>query len=36
MENGEVLELRGDQEIEYDGETTTAANLHESLKEKIA
>ncbi|MBI1731811.1 MAG: ribonucleoside-diphosphate reductase [Gammaproteobacteria bacterium] len=33
LENGEVVELRGDEEVEYDGETHTAANLYDALKE---
>jgi ribonucleoside-diphosphate reductase alpha chain len=33
LENGEVLELKGNQEIEYDGELHTAANLYDALKE---
>ncbi len=33
LENGEVVELRGNEEIEYDGETHTAANLYDALKE---
>ncbi|MBF0125698.1 MAG: adenosylcobalamin-dependent ribonucleoside-diphosphate reductase [Magnetococcales bacterium] len=33
LENGENLELRGDEEVEYDGETHTAANLYDALKE---
>jgi ribonucleoside-diphosphate reductase alpha chain len=28
-----VIELRGDEEVEYDGEIHTAANLHEALEE---
>jgi ribonucleoside-diphosphate reductase alpha chain len=31
--NGESIEVSGDQEIEYDGEATTAANLFDALKE---
>jgi ribonucleoside-diphosphate reductase alpha chain len=31
--DGETVEVKGDQEIEYDGETTTAANLFDALKE---
>ena len=33
LENGEVVELRGSEEIEYDGEIHTAANLYDALKE---
>jgi ribonucleoside-diphosphate reductase alpha chain len=33
LENGEEIEVRGNQEIEYDGETHTAANLFDALKE---
>lgn len=33
LENGEVLEVKGNEEIEYDGETHTAANLFDALKE---
>lgn len=33
LENGESVELRGDEEVEYDGETHTAANLYDALKE---
>ncbi|MBF0628323.1 MAG: adenosylcobalamin-dependent ribonucleoside-diphosphate reductase [Magnetococcales bacterium] len=33
LENGETVELRGDEEVEYDGETHTAANLYDALKE---
>lgn len=33
LENGEVIEARGDEAIEYDGETHTAANLYDALKE---
>ncbi len=33
LENGEVVEVRGNDEIEYDGETHTAANLFDALKE---
>lgn len=32
-ETGEVVELRGDEEVEYDGAVHTAANLFDSLKE---
>ena len=33
LENGEVVEVKGNDEIEYDGETHTAANLFDALKE---
>jgi ribonucleoside-diphosphate reductase alpha chain len=33
LEDGSVVEARGDDEIEYDGELHTAANLFDSLKE---
>jgi ribonucleoside-diphosphate reductase alpha chain len=33
LDDGTVVELRGDEEIEYDGELHTAANLYDSLKE---
>lgn len=33
LENGEVLQLKGNEEIEYDGEVHTAANLYDALKE---
>ncbi len=33
LENGEVLEVKGNEEIEYDGEMHTAANLYDALKE---
>jgi ribonucleotide reductase alpha subunit len=33
LEDGSVIEARGDEEIDYDGETHTAANLYDSLKE---
>jgi ribonucleoside-diphosphate reductase alpha chain len=33
LENGEVVEVRGNEEIEYDGEIHTAANLYDALKE---
>lgn len=32
-ESGETIEVKGDEEIEYDGETTTAANLYDAIKE---
>jgi ribonucleoside-diphosphate reductase alpha chain len=33
MEDGEVVEVQGNEEIEYDGEKHTAANLFDALKE---
>lgn len=33
LENGEVIEAKGNEEIEYDDETHTAANLFDALKE---
>ncbi len=33
LENGEVIEVKGNEKIEYDGETHTAANLYDALKE---
>ncbi|MBF0614630.1 MAG: adenosylcobalamin-dependent ribonucleoside-diphosphate reductase [Magnetococcales bacterium] len=33
LENGETVELRGDEQVEYDGEIHTAANLYDALKE---
>ncbi len=33
LENGETVEAKGGDEIEYDGETHTAANLFDALKE---
>ncbi len=33
LDSGETVELRGDEEIQYDGETHTAANLFDALKE---
>jgi ribonucleoside-diphosphate reductase alpha chain len=33
LETGEVIEVKGNEEIEYDGETHTAANLYDALKE---
>ncbi|MBF0438736.1 MAG: adenosylcobalamin-dependent ribonucleoside-diphosphate reductase [Magnetococcales bacterium] len=33
LENGESIELRGDEEVEYDGEVHSAANLYDALKE---
>ena len=33
LDDGSTVELKGDEEIEYDGETHTAANLFDALKE---
>ena len=33
LDDGEVVEVRGNEEIEYDGEMHTAANLFDALKE---
>jgi ribonucleoside-diphosphate reductase alpha chain len=33
MDDGEVVEVAGNEDIEYDGETHTAANLFDALKE---
>ncbi len=33
LDDGTVVEARGNEEIEYDGETHTAANLYDALKE---
>ena len=33
LEDGSTIEVKGDEEIEYDGETHTAANLYDALKE---
>ena len=33
LDDGAVVEVRGNEEIEYDGETHTAANLYDALKE---
>jgi len=33
LEDGTEVEVKGDQEVEYDGETHTAANLFDALKE---
>jgi ribonucleoside-diphosphate reductase alpha chain len=33
LEDGTEIEARGDQEVEYDGEMHTAANLFDALKE---
>ena len=33
LEDGSVVEVKGNDEVEYDGETHTAANLFDALKE---
>jgi len=33
LDDGSEIELRGDEEVEYDGELHTAANLFDALKE---
>jgi ribonucleoside-diphosphate reductase alpha chain len=33
LEDGSVVEMKGNEEVEYDGETHTAANLFDALKE---
>ena len=33
QEDGSVIELKGNEEVEYDGEVHTAANLYDALKE---
>ncbi|HET7299342.1 MAG TPA: adenosylcobalamin-dependent ribonucleoside-diphosphate reductase [Oleiagrimonas sp.] len=33
LEDGSVIEVKGNEEVEYDGETHTAANLFDALKE---
>ena len=33
LESGEMIEARGNEEVEYDGEMHTAANLYDALKE---
>ena len=33
LEDGSVLEVKGNEQIEYDGEMHTAANLFDALKE---
>ncbi len=33
LEDGSVVSVRGNEEVEYDGETHTAANLYDALKE---
>ena len=33
LENGENVEFKGNEEVDYDGEVHTAANLYDALKE---
>ncbi|MCH8977362.1 MAG: ribonucleoside-diphosphate reductase, adenosylcobalamin-dependent, partial [Proteobacteria bacterium] len=33
LESGETIELKGNEEVDYDGEIHTAANLFDALKE---
>ena len=33
LANGETVEVKGNEEIEYDGEMHSAANLYDALKE---
>jgi len=33
LEDGDVIEVKGNEDIEYDGEIHTAANLYDALKE---
>ena len=33
LEDGSVISVKGNEEIEYDGELHTAANLYDALKE---
>ena len=33
LEDGTVVSLKGNEEVEYDGEIHTAANLYDALKE---
>ena len=33
LEDGTVVEARGNEEIEYDGDVHTAANLYDAIKE---
>ena len=33
LDDGSIVEVKGDEEIEYDGETHSAANLYDALKE---
>jgi len=33
LEDGSVVEVKGNEQIEYDGQVHTAANLYDALKE---
>ena len=33
LEDGSIIEAKGNEEIDYDGEIHTAANLYDALKE---
>ena len=33
LDDGQAIEVKGNEEIEYDGETHSAANLYDALKE---
>ena len=33
LEDGQVIEMNGNEEVEYEGEVHTAANLYDALKE---
>ena len=33
LDDGSTIEVKGNEEIEYDGETHTAANLYDAMKE---
>jgi ribonucleoside-diphosphate reductase alpha chain len=33
LEGGDVIEVKGNEEIEYDGELHSAANLYDAIKE---
>jgi len=33
LDDGSIVSVKGNEEIEYDGETHTAANLYDALKE---
>ena len=33
LDDGTIIEAQGNDEIEYDGETHTAANLYDAIKE---
>jgi len=35
LQDGSSVKVRGDEEVEYDGETHTAANLYDALKEGL-